>query len=182
MARSPYEMAASDVITLYAQLTEAGVTIWIDGGWGVDALLGEQTRRHSDLDIVVESKHEPALRRVLGSLGYSDRPRADTSPWNYVMGDGVGREVDVHVITLDDEGKGIYGPEDGGQVYPASSLTGIGAITGHQVQCIAAEDMVRFHVGYEVDETDYRDVSALCTKFGIKLPEDYARFAEREEL
>lgn len=28
-----------------------GVPFWVDGGWGVDALLGEQTRSHRDLDL-----------------------------------------------------------------------------------------------------------------------------------
>ncbi len=32
---------------------ELGITVWIDGGWGVDALLGECTREHQDLDIMI---------------------------------------------------------------------------------------------------------------------------------
>ena len=27
------------------------VTYWLDGGWGVDALYGKQTRDHRDMDI-----------------------------------------------------------------------------------------------------------------------------------
>ena len=27
------------------------VTYWLDGGWGVDALYGRQTREHRDIDI-----------------------------------------------------------------------------------------------------------------------------------
>jgi len=27
-------------------LGENGITVWIDGGWSVDALLGKQTRDH----------------------------------------------------------------------------------------------------------------------------------------
>lgn len=30
--------------------------VWLDGGWGVDALLGRQTRPHDDMDIVIEQK------------------------------------------------------------------------------------------------------------------------------
>jgi hypothetical protein len=29
-----------------------------------------------------------------------------------------------------------------------------------------------------LDENDYRDVRALCEKFGIALPADYLKFAE----
>lgn len=31
------------------QLTAAGIRVWVDGGWGVDALVGRQTRHHDDL-------------------------------------------------------------------------------------------------------------------------------------
>jgi lincosamide nucleotidyltransferase A/C/D/E len=41
-------------------LEEAKVTVWVDGGWGVDALLGEQTRPHKDLDIAIEEKDLPS--------------------------------------------------------------------------------------------------------------------------
>jgi len=37
-------MNIADVIDLYTQLENLGIEVWLDGGWGVDALLGEQTR------------------------------------------------------------------------------------------------------------------------------------------
>lgn len=43
-------MRAKDVLTLLSALDGLGVHYWLDGGWGVDCLLGEQTRPHSDLD------------------------------------------------------------------------------------------------------------------------------------
>jgi len=36
--------------------------------------------------------------------------------------------------------------------------------------------MVKFHSAYELKEKDFKDVSALCKKFGIEIPEDYNRF------
>jgi len=48
-----------------------GVVGWLDGGWGVDALLHEQTRSHADVDLVVDVA---GLDRLVGSLraeGYS---------------------------------------------------------------------------------------------------------------
>jgi hypothetical protein len=72
-----------------------GIDLWLDGGWGVDALLGEQTRLHDDLDIVLEHKHVPTLRHALAGLGFRDIRRDDTRPWNFVLGDGRGLEVDV---------------------------------------------------------------------------------------
>jgi lincosamide nucleotidyltransferase A/C/D/E len=45
------EMSSGDVVELLRLLETSGVEVYVDGGWGVDALLGEQTRPHSDLDI-----------------------------------------------------------------------------------------------------------------------------------
>jgi lincosamide nucleotidyltransferase A/C/D/E len=39
-------MTAADVIEVLQCLERAGVSVWIDGGWGVDALVGAQTREH----------------------------------------------------------------------------------------------------------------------------------------
>jgi hypothetical protein len=47
-------MIAHDVLDFYKTMSDVGVDVWIDGGWGVDALLGKQTRQHKDLDIAIE--------------------------------------------------------------------------------------------------------------------------------
>ena len=47
-------MNSADVLKLYDELSRIDVAIWVDGGWGVDALLGKQTRPHKDLDIAIQ--------------------------------------------------------------------------------------------------------------------------------
>jgi lincosamide nucleotidyltransferase A/C/D/E len=170
------DVTSTDVIALYEALESLGVHIWIDGGWCVDALLGAQSRPHQDLDIAIQQKDVPALRRFLHAREYKDLPRADTRAWNFVVGDEKGREIDVHVIVLDKKGNGIYGPAENGEMYPAASLTGTGQIEGRTVRCISPEWMVKFHSGYELRNKDFQDVSALCEKFGIALPPEYERF------
>ncbi len=169
-------MNADDVVQLYTQLEGLGVEIWIDGGWGVDALLGQQTRPHEDVDIVIQQKDLPVFRKLLEDQGYADVLRDDTSDWNFVLGDDQEHLVDVHVIVFDDKKNGIYGPVERGMMYPAASLTGTGVIDDHKVRCISPEYLVQFHSGYELQESDYRDVSALCERFGIDLPQEYERF------
>jgi len=44
------------------------------------------------------------------------------------------------------------------------------------VRCISPEWVVKFHSGYELKDKDFRDVYALCTKFGIDLPSEYKDF------
>ena len=169
-------MTSRDVIDLYGTLKSLGVEIWIDGGWSVDALLGEQSRSHQDLDIAIQQKDLPKLRELLHKRGYKDIKVEHARDWNFVLGDEHGREIDVHVIVLDGQGNGIYGPPEKGERYPAASLTGTGLIEGQRVRCISPEWMVKFHSGYELKDKDFRDVSALCRKFGIDLPAEYARF------
>ena len=167
---------AADVIDLYTRLESVGINIWIDGGWGVDALLGRQTRLHEDIDIVVEQTHVAGLRSFLENRNYKDAERDDTRAWNFVMGDDRGHQVDFHVIVFDQVGNGLYGPVENGIMYPADSLTGQGTISGLLVRCISPEWMARFHVGYELHQKDYQDVAALCKKFNIPLPEEYSIF------
>ncbi len=173
-------MNVADVLDLYILFHQLGIEVWLDGGWGVDALLGQQTRPHADVDIVVQHKDVPTLRESLELRGYSDVPRDDTSPWNFVLGDRSGRLVDVHAVTLDADGNGLYGPVEKGVMYPAGSLTGSGVIDGHAVKCISAEYGVRFHTEYKLRETDFQDVSTLCARFGIDYPIEMLKQGKQE--
>ena len=55
-------LSAGDARTLYGALSAAGVRCWVVGGWGVDALIGQRTRPHKDLDVL-------ALRQGLRLVG-----------------------------------------------------------------------------------------------------------------
>lgn len=169
--RRQTEMTGNDVVELIALLSHNDIDVWVDGGWGVDALLGEQTRPHADLDIALQHKDVSKVRAILEARGYKDVPRNDPRDCNFVLGDDEGRQVDVHSYTFDDAGNTIYGI-----AYPADSLTGSGSINSHPVKCISAEWMVKFHSDYELDANDYRDVLALCRRFGIEVPSEYERF------
>src|SRR5262249_2802479 len=47
------QLTERDVVAAVRRLENAGIDYWIEGGWGVDALLSEQTRPHDDLDLGV---------------------------------------------------------------------------------------------------------------------------------
>ena len=174
MPKDEPEMTASDVIDIAQLLDQSRINVCIDGGWGVDALLGEQTRTHRDLDIAIQHSDVPRLRALLEARGFKDVPRDDTRDCNFVLGDDLGHQIDVHSYTFDSAGNHVYGVE-----YPAESLTGTGSVNGYPVRCISPEWMVKFHTGYELDEDDYHDVRALCQRFGIEMPSDYDKFVTR---
>jgi lincosamide nucleotidyltransferase A/C/D/E len=163
----------SDVAFLYQALESRGIKIWIDGGWGVDALLGRQSRPHADLDIVIEEKGLAALRSFLAAEGFRDAPQPDTRAWNFVLADANSRKIDVHVVVLDNDGNGIYGPKQNGQSYPASALQAHGVIAGVPVRCTSPEFQMQCHTGFALRETDYHDVRFLAEKFGLDLPPEH---------
>lgn len=165
------EFTAKDVIEFLQLLDQNHIKAHVDGGWGVDALLGEQTRSHSDLDIAIEHKDAITIRSLLEARGYRDVPRDDTRDCNFVLGDDKGHQIDIHTYTFDESGKLVFGVP-----YPFDSLTGTGSINGYPVKCISPEWMVRFHTGYQLDENDYRDVKALCQRFGIEVPSEFEEF------
>lgn len=162
-------MEAEDVLKLYNLFQENGVEVWIDGGWGIDSLLGKQTRHHKDLDIAINHKDKPKLRKLLEERGYKALERDDTRDWNFVLEDG-DREIDIHVFEFDENGKNIYGT-----AYPKESLTGEGTINGQIVKCISAEYVIKFHENFEPKEKDYKDIKALCDKFNLELPKNYKK-------
>ena len=175
MQKDQPKMTAGDVVEFVQLLDQHHIDVYVDGGWGVDALLGEQTRIHSDLDIAVQHRDVARIRALLEARGYKDVPRDDSWECNFVLGDDEGRLIDIHSYTFDAAGNYVYGVE-----YPYESLSGTGSINGHPVKCISPEWMVKFHTGYKLDEDDYHDVKRLCQRFGIELPSEYAEFEARE--
>jgi lincosamide nucleotidyltransferase A/C/D/E len=171
------EIRAEDALELVKLFEQNQIEVTIDGGWGVDALLGEQTRAHADLDIVVLYDDVTRLRALLSAQGYTDVPRPDTRECNFVMGDNQGRLIDIHTYTFDR----VNHPEQGLD-YPLESLNGVGSIMGYPVRCIPLETMVKFHAGYNLDENDYHDVKALCERFGILIPACYDEFEKRGRI
>jgi lincosamide nucleotidyltransferase A/C/D/E len=174
------EMTAQDVCAFLDWMDALDVRVWLDGGWGVDACLGRQTRRHADLDIAVEERDTPRAVAALTARGFGPVARSDTTAWNFVLGDAAGRQVDFHVFVFDENGDGVYGPPANGDRYPAAALRGTGTIDGRTARCISPEWLVAFHTGYAADADDWADVSALCERFGIPVPADYRSFQQGE--
>src|SRR3954453_16173071 len=172
------EMTSADVLEVLDLAAAVGAELWVDGGWAVDALLGEQTRKHDDLDILIERRYERPFADELYRHGFRPVERADTRPWNYVLGDDRSREVDFHVIERRTDGDWDYGPEGGPpqDVIPGDSLLGKGSLAIRTVRCLTAAAQVGYHTGYTVDANDWADVRALCERFELPVPSDYASF------
>ncbi len=62
-------MRGDAVVELMQLFDQNDFEVIVDGGWGVDALLGKQTRSHADLDIALQHKDVPKLRALLEARG-----------------------------------------------------------------------------------------------------------------
>jgi lincosamide nucleotidyltransferase A/C/D/E len=168
-------MRANDVVEVLDALERAGIAVWLNGGWGVDALLEEQTRPHDDLDVVAGTDDIPALIVILGKLGFTKLNTWPDSPETFVLGDPDDRRVDVHPVRFDEEGNGVQRIRTGEWTYPASGFDGRGVVGGRAVHCLTPEVQVMTHGGYEFDEDDHRDMEALRERFGVQLRPDQIR-------
>ncbi|MBW2195777.1 MAG: GNAT family N-acetyltransferase, partial [Deltaproteobacteria bacterium] len=86
-------MTANDVVEIMQLFDENCIEIIVDGGWGVDALLGEQTRTHEDLDVAVQHKDVEIIRKLLEEKGFKEVLRDDTWECNFVLGLGFKYQV-----------------------------------------------------------------------------------------
>ena len=163
-------MTAEALIGLLRTFEGAGIEVWLDGGWAVDAALGEQTRPHKDLDVVLRASDLPRLREILEHQGFVIRAGGTES--NFVLEDHSGLEVDVHAIVFDQDGNGVYRMENGSDwIFPAAGFGGRGVVRGVRVRCLSPEVQVLCHAhGYVPTEKDFRDMELLEARFGVELP------------
>ena len=164
------EMSGEAAVNLLRLFDSAGIDVWLDGGWAVDAALGEQTRSHKDLDIILRVSDLDQLRAILADRGFRIREGGTES--NFVLVDDRGLEVDVHAIVFDEAGNGVYRMHNGDDwIFPAEGFGGCGTIEGVNVRCLSPEVQVLCHAhGYVPAEKDLRDMELLEARFGIELP------------
>jgi lincosamide nucleotidyltransferase A/C/D/E len=166
-------MRADDVLAVIAAIEGVGLSVWLDGGWGVDALVGAQHREHDDLDLVVQLDGVGLLAEAISPLGFS--VAEDHLPTRLVLRAPDGRQVDLHPVTFDAHGTGwqsAAGPDGNDCPYPADGFT-TGSVSGRTVGCIAADLQVQHHRGYEPSDIDRHDLRLLHETFGVLLPAPY---------
>jgi lincosamide nucleotidyltransferase A/C/D/E len=161
-------MSAESAVAVLEALDVAGIDAIVDGGWGVDALLGSQRRPHGDLDVAVPLDAVPTAVRALRPLGFM--PVVDTLPIGLVLAASGDRRVDVHPTTEDEAGDRIQAQRFGSRfAYPKTSVVGEGVIAGRRVRCLTADGQVLTHLGYAPDDRDRADMRALVDAFGVGL-------------
>jgi lincosamide nucleotidyltransferase A/C/D/E len=156
---------------MYQWFVEGGVACWVMGGWGVDALLGRETRTHHDLDLLISVDDLGRLRRVLierrftRKLIWENESRwidvdGSQHPTAFVEVDSQGRELDIHVVRLVPAAAPILLCDVPWQ-FTDVSLGAIGTLAGSTVACVSADTQIQMHSGYDLPEEQVQDVQLL---------------------
>ncbi|MBN2392291.1 MAG: hypothetical protein JXR84_16300 [Anaerolineae bacterium] len=171
-------ITAEEAIRIYQRLLENNIQVWLVGGWGIDALLGEQTRPHKDLDVIMLVDDVGRMRELLSHDGYEfgylweenigtvDAHGVETAT-AFVLQNAEGDEVDAHAMRLDAEGNGIPAWDAEGRILKRQDLAGGGIIAGVTVLCYTPEMQMACHTGYELPDKQVRDLERLHKKFGV---------------
>jgi lincosamide nucleotidyltransferase A/C/D/E len=168
-------MLAADVVSLYRALIAADAPVWLMGGWGVDALVGRQTRPHHDVDLLVGVADLERLRLCLIDLGFLLKYTWDDEvrwirhdawsapleqPSAFVYRHPDGREVDVHVVRQSDDGD-VEMLWNVPYRFTAVGLRATGVIDGHSVRCLSREMQLQAHTGYDLPAHHLQDLELL---------------------
>lgn len=192
-------MEAQDVLDLYTTLQAHGVQIWLDGGWGIDALVERQTRPHKDLDAFVAFGDLPALTAALSRRGFVLKEIWSENRWlphagqvlligrdaasdevatAFVLRDARGREIDIHVLQFDERGHATPA-WNSSLPFDPDALTGQGRVAGALVRCLSPAMHMRTHTGYTLQDKDIQDLRHLHERFGVDYPAEHAHLRTR---
>ena len=161
-------ISEDSVVDLLVKAENIGVDVWIAGGWGVDALVGYQTRPHNDVDFFIQKKDKTVFTELLVSSGYKENTEYNIED-NPIWCDTFKGIVDLHLFEFAETE--VWRIQN--QTFPSAIFNGKGTIGGVAVRCMTAEAQVKYRHGYELREKDVLDVLLLCNTFGLSIPEQF---------
>ncbi|WP_405070545.1 methyltransferase domain-containing protein [Kribbella sp. NBC_01510] len=170
-------MPAEQVLELLDLLDARGIDVWVDGGWGVDALAGRQTREHGDLDLGVVRPHLDTAIEVLGATGYAVTD-ARFVEVTVQLTHAEGHRVDLHPSTPMPGGGTEQTDFDGNTFHIPPPE--IGRIAGREVRCLPLSAQFHTHQGYDLRPQDHHDLALLNQVVWERASEKHVR--EYDEL
>ena len=173
-----------ELLRVASALDENHLPYWIAGGWGLDILVGCETRRHGDLDFVLDAFHEnlPVVATMLVGLGYQRKTPLGGTMWfpdAEVYEDLDGHHIEVLNINwklLTVAGELLSHGSSARQSLVAvdaaiapqellSRLTSMGELDGVPLPTLSVAAQQLFHLGYQPrdEDTHADDVIRLIT-------------------
>lgn len=148
-----------DLMTIVNLLESLNITYWIDGGWGIDLLAGEQTREHRDIDINFDAQYTEELLNVL--LEYSYEITTDWKPVRIELYSEMYGYLDIHPFVLSNDGTSKQANLEGGWYEFEKDYFGQAVFEGKTIPCISIKGQKVFHSGYELRDKDKHDLLVL---------------------
>jgi lincosamide nucleotidyltransferase A/C/D/E len=152
-------MALAEVLVVLQALDIVGCRHWLEGGWGVDALVGRQTRPHRDLDVDFDAAYEAEALAALQELGYV--VETDWRPNRVELVAPARGWIDLHPLLLDEDGSARQAALDEGYHRFDRSWFTVGELGGRPVPCVTAQAQRLFREGYEHRPVDRHDLDLL---------------------
>ena len=153
-------MLLREVVEVLDDLDAAGVRHWVLGGWGVDLLVGRETRAHRDLDLLVDERDYDRCQAALAALGYE--VETEDLPVRIELRPAGDRWVDVHPVRFDGHGLGVQGDPAGVHFDYLPDAFTTGRIGDRVVGCLSAARQLEGHTGYEPRPQDLHDLALLA--------------------
>src|SRR4051794_28163529 len=158
-------MTAGGVLSVLEALDAANAAVWVAGGWGVDALAGTRTRRHRDLDLLIDAGDLDRARAALAEQGYRE-VRHETVPDallpdRVVFENHIGRLIDLHPVDLQVWLAGTVTKWLPDAAAPAREAFAIGSLKDTPVKCLSRQLQLAAHEGYPHRALDDHDVAVL---------------------
>ena len=166
----------TDLLKVLDLMEASGIQYWLDGGWGVDVLVGKQTREHRDVDINFDARCTDVLLDTLVSIGYEI-----VTDWRPVRIELYHPElsyVDIHPFVINDDGTAKQADLEGGWYEFEADYFGSAVFEGRTIPCISAKGQ---NSGKWISMTS--GISTICLLFkpaaGMRQGERYARQKNR---
>ena len=164
-------LTAAQARTIASGLQQVGVRFWIIGGWGIDALIGRQTRNHHDLDLLVAAADLPPFNDWLNLNGFARAYewQENTSIgihgsfWDtaFVTQHPDGRELDIHGVHVDEQPLRLATTDP--WALP-DDWASVGNIAATAVPCVSAQAQRAMHRGYELPPQHIEDLRHIDDK------------------
>ncbi len=158
-----------NLFTVLDLMESLEIRYWLDGGWGVDALVGYQTRNHRDIDINFDAKDTAKLLEMLVNFGY--QIDTDWRPVRIELYHSKLGYLDIHPFIIEKDGSCKQADLEGGFYDIPAIYFGMTTFDGRDIPCINLEGQKVFHTGYELRDVDRHDIehlNQLCKELTIK--------------
>ncbi len=176
------ETGWAELVLVVESLESQGLSYWLAGGWGVDALVQRQTRRHKDIDIIIDDfeRNEPEVRQAFLALGFHHITMDQGGvwmPWRSNFEDRAGHRIEllgidwahlqgIFILAEQSSTSSNKGPSSEDL---ARKVLTVGKLNDRQIPCLTYEAQLLFHTGYPLETMAHDDLSVLRSELGLAV-------------